>query len=245
MQAFTSVKNRARRYRNLHNARGAHPRETWERALDSEVGFWRGWFATKGGDWPEDYPCRLDPDSVLQDWITRWLGGMGPVVRFLDCGAGPLTKVGKTWPGHDLRITAVDALAAEYDKLLAEAGVVPPVRTQACETEHLTSMFAPASFDVAYALNTLDHSYDPLACIREMAAVVRPGGVVLLQHYPNEAENENYDGLHQWNFDWINGDGVVWRPGTSWQLSAVLDGTGEVSGEKAGGMVTIPARKTG
>jgi SAM-dependent methyltransferase len=63
--------------------------------------------------------------------------------------------------------------------------VVPPVRTRRCDSERLLDMFEPDSFDVAYASNTLDHSYDPLRAIRQMIAVVRPGGIVLLQHFPN------------------------------------------------------------
>ncbi len=33
-----------------------------------------------------------------------------------------------------------------------------------------------------------------------MIDVVKTGSYVLLEHMLNEAENENYSGLHQWNF---------------------------------------------
>ncbi|HEY3716634.1 MAG TPA: methyltransferase domain-containing protein [Jatrophihabitantaceae bacterium] len=232
-----------RRQRNLRAAEGVAPEQIWAGALDEETAFWRSWFATKGSEWPDDYRFRLDPESQIQEQITKYLDGIGHSVRILDVGAGPLTFVGKRWSGHDLNLTAVDALADKYDALLAEFEITPPVRTRNCDSEKLTQVFDENSFEVAYALNTLDHSYEPIRAIRQMLAVVRPGGIVLLQHYPNEAENEAYSGLHQWNFDWIDGDCVLWRPGKSWQLGKEFAGQATVSGSKADGVVTTVITK--
>lgn len=233
------VHHRVIRWRNLRATQGASPREIWVDALDDEMAFWREWMHTQGSRWPGDYRFRLDPDSVIQENITQHLSGTGSRVRLLDVGAGPLTVVGKHWPGHELELTAVDALADRYDALLEECKITPPVRTRRCDTERLSDVFAPDSFDVAYALNTLDHSYQPLQAIRQMVAVVRPRGTVLLQHFPNEAENENYSGLHQWNFDWVNDDCLLWRPGTKWSLRKEFGGQAKVTGAKADGVVTV------
>ena len=70
--------------------------------------FWREWIRTHGSAWPDDYRFRLDPESVIQKDITQYLNGIGSRVRILDVGAGPLTVVGKRWPGHDLELTAVE-----------------------------------------------------------------------------------------------------------------------------------------
>jgi len=59
--------------------------------------------------------------------------------------------------------------------------------------------------------NALDHSRDPLQCVRQMFAVTRPGGWVFLWHYRNEAEEEGYAGLHQWNLDESAGDMILWN----------------------------------
>jgi hypothetical protein len=80
---------------------------------------------------------------------------------------------------------------------------------------------------------------------RQMVAVVRPGGGVLLQHYPSEAETENYTGLHRWNFDWVDGDCLLWQPGTKWWLSEEFVGQATVTGRKAEGVVTVVISKTG
>jgi len=78
--------------------------------------------------------------------------------------------------------------------------VRPLVRTVKAEGERLTRHFAPNTFDLVYARNCIDHSYDPEKAIAEMIAVTRPGCFVLLEHHPNEAQAVQYVGLHQWNF---------------------------------------------
>ena len=139
----------------------------------------------------------------------------------------------------------LNALADKYDALLEEWKITPPVRTSRCDSERLSDLFAQSSFDVAYALNTLDHSYETLQAIQQMIAVVRPGGIVLLQHYPNEAENEAYSGLHQWNFDWVNNDCLLWRPGTKLSLRKEVAGQATLTGNKADGVVTAVITKFG
>jgi SAM-dependent methyltransferase len=233
------VSKSRRRRRNLRATQDVAVADVWAGALDEELDFWRDWMRTKGSSWPEDFRFRLDPESLIQDSITTHLDGIGSRVRMLDVGAGPLTFVGKRWPDHDFELSAVDALADRYDMLLEEYDLDPPVRTRRCESERLLDLFAPGGFDVAYALNTLDHSYEPLTAIRQMVEIVRPGGKVLLQHHPNEAENEAYSGLHQWNFDWVDGDGVLWRPGERWQMRDEFATRATVTGGKADDLVTI------
>jgi SAM-dependent methyltransferase len=240
---YRLVRYRRRRH-NLRATQGRAPEEVWVGGLDDEMNFWRDWMSTEGSRWRDDYRFRLDPESPLQETITQHLNGIGSLVRFLDVGAGPLTAVGKRWTNHDLQLTAVDALADKYDALLEECRITPPVRTRRCDSERLTDVFAQNSFDVAYALNTLDHSYEPLRAIRQMLAVVRPSGIVLLQHYANEAENEAYSGLHQWNFDWVDGNCLLWRPGKKWQLREEFVGQATVTGTKDDNVVTVVITKS-
>ena len=44
-----------------------------------------------------------------------------------------------------------------------------------------------------------------------MVRAVKPGCWVVLFHYLNEAEQEHYEGLHQWNFSAENGKFVIWN----------------------------------
>jgi SAM-dependent methyltransferase len=207
-----------------------HPRSTAgrthtsERELGSELSYWKEYIDSGGLEWPDEYAERLDPAAPLREHLIadRLSDMSSAVISILDVGAGPMTTLGKTYPGKTLAITAVDPLAADYDRLLGEAGLTPPVRTLACRGEDLHERFPPESFDVAYARNSLDHGDDPLLIIRNMVSLVRPGGLVVLRHYRTEAETELYSGLHQWNFEIRDGDLLVWSRWARHNLTQIL-----------------------
>jgi SAM-dependent methyltransferase len=187
----------------------------WARrdGISQEVAFWRLFLTSHGFEWPADYERRIEPTTAIQDpalvACVDALGGQQ--IDLVDVGAGPLTSVGRTHPGRTLNVTAVDPLAHEYDRLLDELDVEPPTRTVTGSAERLLEHFAPASFDIAYAQNALDHGVNPRRGIRNMLEVVRPGGFVVLRHLRNEAATERYTGLHRWNFERRDDELFVWR----------------------------------
>jgi SAM-dependent methyltransferase len=194
------------------SARDTH--DTWEGEIESEVAFWRQWIATGGDRWPEDFTARLDPQRPFDGLFADPVRALdGERLRILDVGSGPMTSLGKVLPGKQLEVVACDPLAPQYDRLLDEFGVVPPVRTVACDGERLLDRFEPEGFDVTHSRNALDHSYDPYAAVVGMLTCTRPGGLVLLSHFRCEAVNGTYHGFHQWNFD-VSPDGafLIWHP---------------------------------
>ena len=190
------------------------------RALKAEAAFWERWFAL-----PEaDLERRLDPgvdDPAVLECLSRLPGEEAAV---LDVGAGPLSTLGTRAAGKRVRLTAVDPLADCYDETLAKVGVTPLVRTLRCSGEELLDRFEPASFDIAFAENALDHCVDPLTVIRNMVAVVRRGGFVILNHATDEAEHAGYGSVHQWNFRDEQGRCILWRPGSKHDLAEALRG---------------------
>jgi SAM-dependent methyltransferase len=200
----------------------------WRTRKTSEVDFWAGWLAGAPGteQWGADRESRLSPDAEVNDPIVRT--ELERITReqvlVLDVGAGPLTKLGYRYPGKTLTIVPVDPLADDYDRLLAQAGLDPPVRTIRVAGEALVEHFGPNRFDIAYASNSLDHSADPLVIISNMATVVRPGGTVLLRHKRNEGEQARYGGLHQWNFDVVEDDLLVWNEAVEVSVRSSLEG---------------------
>lgn len=150
-------------------------------------------------------------------------------VKVLDVGAGPASAVPKVHPGRTFEVTALDPMAPQFDALLREFGIEPWVRTVPGTGEDLLHHVAPGTFDVAHASNSVDHTHDPALVIRNMLLAVKPGGLVLLRHERNEAVNEHYRALHQWNFDIDGLDVVLWRPGVRRNLSRELADLG--SGE--------------
>jgi SAM-dependent methyltransferase len=185
--------------------------EIWASSLSEELDFWARWFDTKGLDWPEDYLQRLNPDALLPDYLVSLLTPGNTVVRILDVGSGPISKLGSKVPGRQIQLAAVDPLAKEYNEFLDARGITPRVRTRRGEGEQLLSIFAPNSFDIVHAQNSVDHSRDPLRVVQQMLAVVKPGGHVRLEHATNEGERQSYQGLHQWNLDGRDGHFFIWN----------------------------------
>ncbi len=173
-------------------------RGKWKAGFAHEIEWWDTYLADKG------LPLRLDPDLPLQKRIAELLPRGKEMAHILDVGAGPLTFVGKRCDGRKIRITAVDPLAHEYDRLLKSRSIKPLVRTEKLDGERLTSRFSTDFFDLVFARNSIDHSYDPERVVQQMLAVVKPGCYVLMEHHPNEAEHGHYTGLHQWNFSMNN-----------------------------------------
>ena len=199
------------------------PEDAWQASIDGEVRFWKNWLATKGAQYPGSYDRALDAGLELQPAIAELIvAPAGATVKLLDVGAGPLTFLGRTHPTWKLELTAVDALGSQYSELLDDAGLVPPVRTQTGESERLSEQFAPNSFDLVAARNTLDHSYDPVRAISEMVACAKPGSPIVLVHHSNTAEKEKYHGMHQWNFELVDTTLNVWRPGQRTDVGAAL-----------------------
>jgi SAM-dependent methyltransferase len=181
--------------------------ERWKRSLGWEVGHWEAWLTSpESASW-------FAPDSVIDDpEIVEAIEQLqAPTIRILDVGSGPVTTVGKTYPGKTIEITPTDALADDYDQILAAAGRVPPVRTIKLDGEQIAERFPEGSFEIAHSSNALDHCYDPAVVIDGMVKAVISGGYVLLNHHVNEAESQHYVGLHQWNFDSRDGRFVLWN----------------------------------
>jgi SAM-dependent methyltransferase len=200
----------------------------WRTRKSSEVDFWGDWLVGAPGteEWTSDRESRLAPDTQIRDPLVRAELERIPAeeVSILDVGAGPVTSLGFRYPGKTLTIVPVDPLADEYERLLRDAELDPPVRTIRVAGEDLVEHFGSRRFDIAYASNSLDHSADPFTIISNMAAVVRPGGIVLLRHKRNEGESARYGGLHQWNFDVVDGSLLLWNNAVEVDVGSALEG---------------------
>ncbi len=214
----------------------------WETGKKHELDFWRSWLDTKGLKWSEEYKNRQNPERPLQDYVTKYLS-LRETVSVLDVGAGPLTILGKCWSGHTVHITAVDALANEYNHLLKEFDITPLVRTELCEAERLLERFPTNHFDLVHVCNALDHSYDPLLGLLQMLAVVKPGHYVLVQGAVNEGETAQYQGFHQWNFEVNNGDFLIWNHQIRFSVNDVLSEVCQINATQNEGWLFVEMKK--
>jgi SAM-dependent methyltransferase len=184
---------------------------SWRRGIGDELRFWRRWMETRGLEWPDDFHQRF-AGGYDMSWLVAEVdcGIDRPAPVIVDIGSGPVTTFGLGGPpGRRARLHAVDPLAYQYAYLLDAHKLAPPVRTEFGIAEDLSSHFDRDYADIVYSNNALDHSFDPLRSIEEMLHVTRPTGLVFLRHRRNEAEHENYSGLHQWNFDIRNGAFII------------------------------------
>lgn len=228
-------------------ARSASAR--WQDGIAEELRYWRTWLLKRGGvnstfsgaSHVGDFARRFNAKSALDANVASVISGMGlKSARILDVGAGPVTSLGYRLEGVEIAIDAVDPMAPAYALLLAEAKVEPPVKTRFGVAECL-KITVKDSYDIVHCRNALDHSVDPLAAIREMIAVTKPGGRVVLVHHRNEGQRGSYGGLHQWNFDTDGGEFIIWNPSVRHALSEHLPaGVGiSLSGSTDGDIVAV------
>jgi SAM-dependent methyltransferase len=218
-------------------------RKTWQGGFDSEARHWTHYLLNRVKTEPAER-YRLDPDLALAPELGERLGTLiAGAPRVLDVGAGPLTTVGKKWRGQTIALTAVDPLAEIYDKVLAEVGIDPMVRTIRGEGEDLSALFGENSFDLVYCANALDHFYNPFKALEEMLRVVKKGGWVLLNHFPNEAETEQYSGFHQWNLWGHNGRFIIWNRARVYDASLIFRPYAEITAAEKNGILFVYVHK--
>lgn len=202
----------------------------WRSGKGSEVAFWDRYLRSRGMSYKEEFAERLNPDSELDEELgTLASTTAGEVLKVLDVGAGPLSILGKNWKGRRIDLTPVDPLAPQYDEVLAKHGITPPVRTLEGRGEIVAERFPANSFDLVHARNSLDHGLDPFDAVLQMVTVTKPGGWVFLKHQPNEGTNEDWHGLHQWNFSMgEDGSFLIGSRTAQANVTAALAGQAEV-----------------
>lgn len=191
----------------------------WLLGIDDEVAFWDEWFASKGMGWPKDYLQRTSAETPFR---FPGLLRAGIPEKILDVGAGPISKLGNMIDGTKLPLQACDPLAPVYDLLLEKHGIRPYVTSRFALVERLRDVYEPNSFDLVTMLNALDHSIDPVLGLHNLLAVCAINGTVFLRHNSNEAENEKYQGLHQWNICAHDGRLFFWNTEERYDIKEVF-----------------------
>jgi SAM-dependent methyltransferase len=219
----------------------------WRFGRDHEIEFWDEYLRTGGGQWPEEFRQRMDPERELEAEIVALLApSAGNEIALLDVGSGPLTALGPRCAGRSVRIVATDPLADQYAKLMQRHGVRPPVMPVRIQAEEIAKQLPADHFDLAHARNSLDHCRDPIGALEQMLQVLRPGGAMLLRHYRNEGETANYSGFHQWNISCENGRLLFWNPSRRCDVGELLAGRATVEcEERPGNWVIARVRKRG
>ena len=144
----------------------------------------------------EDRYTHGHQESVVSAHATRTIansaaylsGYLAPGLELLDvgCGPGSITAEFAAQVAPDGRVLGIDNSAEVIDRarsVFGDSGAT----FQAMDLYDLD--IADDSYDIAHAHQVLQHVSDPVAALREMKRVVRPGGIVAVR-------DADYAGMH-------------------------------------------------
>lgn len=113
----------------------------------------------------------------------------------LDIGSGPVSILRGLIPD----LVAVDPLGDYYREIYPQCAVI---------TAYAEDLPFTGNFDVVHIRNAFDHTQNPRKALESMAGACKPGGLIFIQGFVNEADFEQFAGLHQWNVS-VNGNTLI------------------------------------
>lgn len=119
---------------------------------------------------------------TVENSASHLLPHLRPGLRILDvgCGPGTITAGLARIVGEDGEVLGVDLSADVIE--LARQSAAPADGNLRFEVHDVMDLDVPdASYDVVHAHQVLQHLQDPVAALREMHRVTRPGGLVAVR----------------------------------------------------------------
>lgn len=171
-----------------------------------------------------------------------------PKVYDVGCGMSYAIgdKIEKNGQLIPLDIHYVDPLAFHFNHILEKSKRQLP-QIEFGMSEYLSAFIQNHDASLITIQNALDHSSAPVKGIIESLISLREGGILYLNHHPNEAEMEKYKGFHQYNVDERNGELYIWNKDHHINVTELLDGFASVETKRIdnGHIIAIIRKKTG
>ncbi|QFJ54995.1 hypothetical protein [Pseudobutyrivibrio xylanivorans] len=187
--------------------------DKWLSGIEDEIEFWDNYMRTEGGVSFYGFNETISPQKkfTLENDIPENL--CGKEIKFIDVGSGPFSRCGLVSEKAKLKATYVDPLAEVYEYLKRANEIDNGITVETCFVELLDKKYTANSFDIVHMSNSLDHCFSAIDGIYQLLYICKVGGKVILRHHENEAENEHYRGLHQWNLSLNNNEKtfLIWR----------------------------------
>lgn len=207
--------------------------DTWLGGIIDEIHFWEDYVFSPTGINHEDYMERRVKNTCfrLEEDLSKLIGDSDENIKILDVGSGPCSRCGYKSNKYDLDVIAVDPLAEIYNMLRERYHINSEIKIETGFVELLDKKFREESFDFVHMSNALDHAFDALYGLYELLYVCKIGGAVILRHHENEAENENYEGFHQWNLSVHNNEEsfIIWRDNVRYNVCELLKDVVDIS----------------
>lgn len=221
--------------------------DIWLDNIMSEVDYWVNKVAKENAVFREDYCRRVYNDNFESDLtgdigcLTDYLCNIKePIVYDIGCGLAP--RFGEILPnGNRISLTEIDPLAYFYNVVNAKYAPMDRYKNISFGMfEYFSSFFGKDSADAVIINNALDHCIDPYKSIIESLMVLRPSGMLYLNHVRAEGINEKYVGLHQWNLDYTEEDDfIIWNYGSAVNVSQKLGDVASISIHHSNGWVCV------
>ncbi|MDE7346241.1 MAG: hypothetical protein K2N48_05830 [Muribaculaceae bacterium] len=201
----------------------------WISGIPYEVAFWRSFYRNRSArkalfSWSQyGKECELDDFDVAS--FIKKLKRDNPVI--VDVGCALSYMFSNIIGGEEYKVTYLDPLAPYYNKILDDYSLHYP-RITFGMGETLRLHFPGNSVSMIHIRNALDHSVRPIMVIWQALMCLHIGGVLYLNHKPNEAEHEAYVGFHQYNVDCRDGRLFIWNKDESIDIGETLLGYADV-----------------
>lgn len=205
--------------------------EKWLDGISYEIAFWNNvyrWAHTfKGMMGWANYGSKIGLEGFdANDFLLKF---EQPKVYDVGCGMSYAIgdKIEKNGELIPLDIHYVDPLAFHFNRILKKNKRNLP-QIEFGMAEFLSAFIPNQDAALITIQNALDHSSAPVKGIIESLLSLHEGGVLYLNHHPNEAEMEKYKGFHQYNVDEKEGKLVIWNKQESINVTQLLDGFASV-----------------
>ncbi len=139
---------------------------------DSQKGFYDNYWIAEGGSHSGG---RAGYAQNFCRWMAENLSGMPKTDTILEVGCGDASFTRELARYSD-RVSAIDISA---EQIALNQKVHPGIEFQAHDLS-VPLPFASDQFHVIWCSEVLEHLFDPAFALREMARVLKPGGIVLL-----------------------------------------------------------------
>jgi 2-polyprenyl-6-hydroxyphenyl methylase/3-demethylubiquinone-9 3-methyltransferase len=118
-----------------------------------------------------------DLNPLRLDYIERAIALAGKQILDVGCGGGILSEAMARGAAHVLGIDLAEAVLEVAELHALEAKIAVDYRLIAAED---LALERPAQFDAVTCMEMLEHVPDPAATLRALAALVKPGGDVIV-----------------------------------------------------------------
>ena len=193
--------------------------EKWFAGIGYEVAFWKNvyrWRHTREGmfRWSH-YSSVINLECFDANAFLNTIPDKNGHPLVLDVGCGLSYATGNlierdNQDKTEINLHYIDPLAQPFNNILKRGKLsLPPIEFGM--VEYLSGFYPNHDVDLVIIQNALDHSSNPVKGIYEAIDVLRHGGILYLNHHPDEAVTEHYKGFHQWNINDDDGQLIIWN----------------------------------